>query len=399
MLASQTFVDETAGLLFFNYQIMKNRTHWTWAFLSSLILSILVVGCSREAPLATPVRAVRTLVVSDTGGTIEREFAADIRARVESRLGFRVSGKVARRLVELGQPVRAGQVLVQLDPQDLRLQQDAARAGLAAAEATALQADADLKRFTELKSQGFISQAELDRHVTAQASAQAALRQARAQAGVQGNQTSYAALVADASGVTTSVDVEPGQVVQAGQPVLTLAQDGPRDAVFYVPEDMGTVVRPLVGQPGAIKVRRWGTSAWVPAMVREVAAAADPVSRTYQVKADIGKAGFELGQSASVAFSAPARVANGVRIPLHALAERNGQSVVWVLDAKTMSVQPVPVTTGDIIGNVILIARGLRPGQEIVTAGVHVLNPGQIVKRYQSGQAQPAASSPTDIQS
>ncbi|MBI5925846.1 MAG: efflux RND transporter periplasmic adaptor subunit [Aquabacterium sp.] len=360
--------------------------------LISSALALVLAGCSKEAPAPTPERAVRTLLISETGGVLEREFSADIRARTESRLGFRVPGKVARRLVELGQSVRSGQVLGQLDPQDLRLQQDAARAGLAAAEANATQATSDLKRFTELKSQGFISEAELERHTTMARTAEANLRQARAQAGVQSNQTSYAALVADAAGVITSVDMEPGQVVNAGMPVLTLAHDGPRDAVFAVPEDLGQAVRGLVGKKDAIKVRRWGTSEWVSATVREVAAAADPVTRTFLVKADVGKAGFELGQSASVAFNTPVRVSGGLRIPLYALAERDGKSIVWVLDGKTMTVKPQPVFTGDITGNVVLVAKGLNAGQEIVTAGVHALNPGQKVRRYQAGAAEAAAS-------
>ncbi|RTL29393.1 MAG: efflux RND transporter periplasmic adaptor subunit [Burkholderiales bacterium] len=359
------------------------------------ILMLTLAGCSKEAPPPTPERAVRTLMVSETGGVLEREFSADIRARTESKLGFRVPGKVARRLVELGQAVRPGQVLGQLDPQDLRLEQDAARAGLAAAEANAAQASADLKRFTELKAQGFISEAELDRHVTIAKTAEASLRQARAQAGVQSNQASYAALVADAAGVITAVDMEPGQVVNAGLPVLTLAHDGPRDAVFAVPEDLGQAVRGLVGKKDAIKVRRWGSSEWVPATVREVAASADPMTRTFLAKADVGKSGFELGQSASVAFNMPVRVAGGVRIPLYALAERDGQSIVWVLDDKSMTVKPQAVVTADVTGNVILIARGLSPGQEIVTAGVHALNPGQKVHRYQAAGAQPGASGAT----
>lgn len=360
--------------------------------LVSSAMVLVLAGCSKEAPAPTPERSVRTLLISETGGVLEREFSAEIRARTESRLGFRVPGKVARRTVELGQSVRAGQVLGQLDPQDLKLQQDAARAGLAAAEANATQAASDLKRFTELKSQGFISEAELDRHTTMARTAEANLRQARAQAGVQSNQTTYAALVADAAGVITAVDMEPGQVVNAGLPVLTLAHDGARDAVFAVPEDLGQAVRGLVGKKDAIKVRRWGTSEWVSATVREVAAAADPVTRTFQVKADVGKAGFELGQSASVAFNTPVRVSGGLRIPLYALAERDGKSIVWVLDDKSMTVKPQPVVTADITGNVILVAKGLNAGQEIVTAGVHVLNPGQKVRRYQAGAADAAAS-------
>jgi multidrug efflux system membrane fusion protein len=359
----------------------------------STVCCLVLAGCSKAPESVPPIRSVRTVIATDTGGHLEREYAADIRARTESRLGFRVSGKVSHRLVELGQSVRVGQVLAQLDPQDLRLGEEAGRAGLAAAEANVAQAAADLKRFTELKSQGFISQAELDRHLTAAKTAEAALRQARAQSGVQSNQANYATLLADAAGVITSVELEPGQVVAAGSPVLTLAHDGARDAVFAVPEDMAPRLRQLVGQAGGVMVRRWGTASDVPATVREVAASADPVSRTYQVKADVGRAGFDLGQTASVTMQAPLRMPNGIRVPLQALAERNGRSVVWVLDPKSMTVQPVPVVTGDVSGNMVLVASGLTLGQELVTAGVHVLGPGQKVRRYQVTATQSEAPS------
>lgn len=378
-----------------------NTMRWSKApyYVLLPLVAALLAGCGKKPEAEPPLRSVRTLVLAETGGVLEREFAAEIRARTESRLGFRVGGKVNRRLVELGQTVTRGQVLAQLDPQDLQLGQEAARAGLAAAEAQATQAAANYRRFVELKSQGFISAAELERHDTMNKSAQATLRQARAQAGVQGNQTSYAALTADAPGVITGVDLEPGMVVGAGMPVLTLAQDGPRDAVFSVPEDMGPTIRALMGKPGALKARRWGTQDWVPVTVREVAAATDPLTRTYLVKADVGRAGFDLGQTATVVLNAPVRAAEGVRVPVNALAERGGQSVLWVLDGKAMTVNPMPVTTKDITGNVILVSQGIQPGQEIVTAGVHVLTPGQKVRRYQAtaSGAQPAAPAASTV--
>lgn len=350
---------------------------------ASLFASVfLLTACGKHAEPPTPVRAVRTVVLADGGGSLQREFSADIRARTESRLSFRVGGKVTQRAVELGQRVKAGQLLAQVDPQDLRLGADAAKAALSAAEAQAAQASADLARFKELRSQGFISEAELERHTTAERAAQASLRQARAQAGVQLNQAGYASLAAGAAGVITSVDVEPGQVVGAGQPVLTLAQDGPRDVVFAVPEDMGPTVRALIGKPAGIQVRRWGTTEWTAAKVREVAGATDSLTRTLLVKADIGELQAELGQTAAVLVRTPTRIKGGIQLPLHALAQREGRSVVWVLDGQSMTVKPQPVVTGDIIGNVVLVADGLKPGQEVVTAGVHVLNPGQKVKRY-----------------
>lgn len=361
-----------------------------------LAVSALLAACGKPAESPAPVRSVRTLVVAETGGQLEREFAGEVRARTESRLGFQVGGKVVRRMVDSGQTVRKGQPLAQLDAQDLRLSQDAARAGVAAAEAQATQAAADLRRFTDLKAQGFISQAQLDRYQAMATAAEASLRQARAQAGVQGNQAAYATLVADAPGVITGVELEPGQVVSPGLPVLSLAHDGPRDVLFHVPEDMGPTLRGLNGRTGGVQVRRWGTSEWVPATVREVAAAADTLTRTYLVKADVaGARGFELGQTATVRLMASVRAQDGVRVPLQALTEREGKSVVWVLDGNSMTVKPVPVVTADVVGNMVLISRGVAPGQELVTAGAHVLSPGQKVRRYEGriGVSQPAASS------
>ncbi|RZL03565.1 MAG: efflux RND transporter periplasmic adaptor subunit [Rubrivivax sp.] len=383
---------------------MPRRTRF-FAFVLATPLWLVTAGCSKSPPAPEPIRAVRTLVLSETGGVVDREFSAEIRARVESRLSFRVPGKISRRQVELGQAVKPGQVLAQLDPQDLALTQESARAGLAAAEANAAQAAADFKRFNELKGQGFISAAELDRHSTTLKSAEASLRQARAQAGVQGNQASYATLTAITSGVITAVDAEPGQVVNAGTPVMTLAQDGPRDAVFSVPEDMAPTMRALLDKPNAIKVRRWGTQEWLPAKVREVSAATDSVTRTFLVKADVGQGAYELGQTATVALSTPVRFAGGLRIPLQALTEQNGRSAVWVLDGRSLTVQLQPVITADVTGNTVIIASGLKAGQEIVTAGVHVLKPGQKVKRYQTAldapgakPSAPAASQPVAAQ-
>ena len=360
------------------------------------VASLLAVlaGCQPAKAPESPVRAVRTLVISDTGGALDREFSGDIRARTETRLSFRLPGKITARQVELGQSVRPGQTLAQIDATDLRLNQQASQAGLSAAEATAVQAAADLKRFQDLRAQGFISAAELDRHVTSNKNAQAQLTQARAQASVQGNQAAYGTLTATAAGVITSVDAEPGQVVSAGQPVVTLAQDGPRDVVFSVPEDMGPTVRPLVGKTGALKVRRWGSDQWAPATIREMAAATDPNTRTFLVKADVNRLDAALGQTATVALAVPSRLqGGGVQLPLNALVEQGGKSAVWVLDPKSMTVARQPVVTAEVNGNIILVAAGLRPGQEVVTAGVHVLTQGQKVRRLQVSAAASAANS------
>ena len=350
--------------------------------LSLVVIAGLLAACSQHEPAPEPIRAVRTMTVSsDSAGGVS-EYAADVRARTESRLGFRVGGKLVRRNVDLGDTVKAGQALAQLDPQDLKLGQDAARAALTSARANHDQIAADYKRFKDLRDQGFISAAELERRDTALTAAKAQLDQARAQAGVQGNQTAYATLVADAPGVITGVDADQGTVVGAGTPVLRLAHDGPRDAVFAVPEDQIGALRALAGVPRALKVRIWGQGGEpLPATVREVAAAADPVTRTFLVKADIGKAAVRLGQTAAVMIEQP-RTVGVAKLPLSAVMEVQGRTSVWLVDKATMTVKPQAIQVAGADGNSVLVSGGLQPGQTVVTAGVHVLTSGQKVKLY-----------------
>ena len=351
--------------------------------------ALLAAACSRPDAAPEPVRAVRTMTVAteSAGGTLE--YAAEVRARTESRLGFRIGGKITRRSVDLGDSVKAGQVLAQLDPQDAKLGQDAARAALAAAQANYEQAAADFRRFRELKDQGFISAGELERRDTIYKAARASLDQARAQASMQGNQAAYSTLLADAAGVITDVEGEPGMVVSPGSPVVRLAHDGPRDVVFAVPEDKVNLLRAAASRPGALKVRLWGGGELLPATLREVAAAADPATRTFLAKADIGRAPVKLGQTASVLLELP-RTAGVMRLPLAAVAESHGKTVVWLLDQTTMTLRPQAVQVAGAEGNSVVVAAGLSPGQVVVTAGLHTLTTGQKVKLY----VEPAAPSP-----
>lgn len=349
--------------------------------LPAAALVLLLTACSRPAPEPEPVRAVRTVTVTNTATESQYQFAAEVRARVESQLGFRVGGKIVKRSAELGDSVKAGEVLAQLDPQDLRLSRDSARAALLSAQSSYDLAAADYKRYQELLAQGFISAAELERRSTELQAAKSTLAQAKAEAAMQGNQARYATLVADASGVITGIEAEPGQVVAAGTPVLRLAHDGARDVVFSVPEDKLALVRELAGREGAIQVRLWGANQTLPATVREIAAATDPVTRTVLVKAGIGSVPVTLGQTAT-AFIDARQQDGAIKLPLTALVEADGKTSVWLLDAATMTVQPRPVQVKSADNNSVVIAAGLVPGQEVVTAGVHVLTPGQKVRRF-----------------
>ncbi|WP_310388979.1 efflux RND transporter periplasmic adaptor subunit [Roseateles sp.] len=368
-------------------------------FRAALLVAVfaLVSGCGRQEAPPEPVRAVRTVVLAANSAGQSHEYAGEIKAKTESRLSFRVGGKVLARKVNLGDSVRPGQVLAQLDPRDLILGQEAAQAGVAAARANRDQLGADFKRFVELREQGFISTAELERRDAAFKASQATLDQSRAEANSQGNQSSYAQLQADVAGVVTAVEVEPGMVVGAGTPVVRIAHDGPRDVVFSVPEDQLGRLQAHAAKPGALTVRLWGGAAGqvgLPAKLREVSASADPVTRTFLVKAEVAGLEAKLGQTATVRLEAP-RLANVIKLPLAAVLQQQGQSTVWVLDPAQMTLKAQAVQIAGADGNEVVIAGGLSPGQEVVVAGVHVLKPGQKVQRYQAGPATSAASAPS----
>jgi len=346
-----------------------------------LAAALVLSACDREPAAAEPVRAVRTLTVGQLSSATTRDYAAEVHARVESRLAFRVGGKITQRPVNLGDRVKNGQALAQVDPADLRFGQDAARAGLAAAQVNYEQTAIDYKRYQDLRAQGFISAADLERRNSGLQAAKAQFDQARAQAGMQTNQANYAALTADAPGVVTAVYADVGAVVGAGTPVLSLAHDGPRDVVFAVPEDQLPVFRKLQGRAGGVSVTLWGGGSAFAATIREVAAAADPASRTFQVKADLPAGAAELGQTATVHVElAPAD--GKLRLPLQAVAGAGTRSYVWVLDKSTMKVREQPVVVLRPEGDNLVLDSGLKAGDTVVTAGAHVLTPGQQVSLY-----------------
>ena len=364
----------------------------------------LLAACSKPAPPPEPVRAVKLLTVGVQPLQAQHEYAGEVRARTESSLGFRVGGKIARRPAELGQRVRAGQLLAELDPQDYKLAAQAAQAQVSSAQTQRDLAAADAKRYGALKEQNFISGAELERRQATLRSAQASLEQARAQASTQGNQTAYTRLLADVAGVVTAVQAEPGQVVSAGTPVVRIAVDGARDVVFAVPEDQVAQLAP--GQP--VQVRLWAGQALLKGRVREVAASADPVTRTYAVKVAIDSAGTApppLGATAYVALGAKGQSgpAQAIHLPTSALMRQGQGTAVWVYepDSGTVRAQPVQLAGAD--GNAAVVASGLVPGMQVVAAGVHVLSPGQKVTVYQSkealAQSQQAPEAPDSIAS
>ena len=371
---------------------------------AGLSLLLLLSACTPAAPPEAPVRAVKVLTVSAGTTRAIAEYSGEVRARIESRLGFRVGGKITRRQAELGQRVGAGQVLAQLDAQDLQFGADAARAQVALARTNRDLAAADYKRYEMLKAQNFISGAELERRDATLQAADAQLNQVSAQFAVQGNQVRYAALLADASGVVTAVEAEPGQVVSAGTTVVRVAVDGVRDVVFAVPEgDLPSVVLNASvllrvwnqaipassAAPGVLAAPEKEGAPLMRGRIREIAASSDPVTRTYTVKVAIGAdVALPLGSTVYVRPDTTGLTAPSViKLPTTALW-RDGQfTAVWLVDKVSMTVksQRVEIATAD--GNDAVVAAGLQPGMVVVTAGVHVLAPGQKVSIYK-----PAAS-------
>ncbi|SEQ64528.1 efflux RND transporter periplasmic adaptor subunit [Giesbergeria anulus] len=340
-----------------------------------------LAACSRPEPAPEPLRAVKLLTVGANALQAQQEYAGEVRARTESRLGFRVAGKIMQRPAELGAHVRPGELLAQLDPQDYQLAAQAAQAQVTAAQTQQELAAADYQRYARLQAQNFISGAELERRETTLKAAQATLAQSRAQAAAQSNQTGYTRLLADVAGVITAIEAEPGQVVTAGAPVLRLAHDGPRDVVFAAPEDKVSALR--TGQ--AVQVRPWVQGALLQGRIREVAASADPTTRTYAVKVALeGANPPALGATVYVLPQSLGRAGQtAITLPTTALLQQGNGTAVWVYDPATSTVrlQKIEVATAD--GNAAVVASGLTPGMQVVATGVHVLSPGQKVTVYQ----------------
>jgi RND family efflux transporter MFP subunit len=362
------------------------------AFLALAAGITFLPACSKKTPPEAPPRAVKLLTVGSglANGNLGATFAGEVHARIETSLSFRVGGKLQSRSAQLGQSVKAGQVLAQLDPADYRLAEQAAAAQVQAADTARNLAAADLQRFEELRKQGFISGAQLEKLQAQLKANDAQLQQAKAQAQVQGHQVQYGSLTADHAGIITAVLAEPGQVLGAGQPVVQLAQDGPRDVVFALPE--GSQKSLPVGT--TVRIGSWTANSneaeqsWA-ARVREVAASADPVTRTFTVKLDIDAPQAQAPALGSTVRIYPPEKSDkpSITLPLSAIKRESQGSIVWVFDAKAGQVKMRGVQTGAIVGNAVAIEKGLQAGEQVVAAGVHTLTDGQKVTPYEGKPA------------
>ena len=352
--------------------------------LGSILLALLVSACDSSAGKETtpeaPDRPVLVASVAYQNVNQTRSLAATIRPRVESDLGFRVSGKVAQRLIQNGDRVRKGQPLLQLDTNDLELQLQQAEAEVRAATTSLTQAEADEARTTTLHKDGWSPTAMLDKVRAAAGEARGRLTRGQRALELARNALAYATLEANADGVVTATPVEPGQVIAAGQPAVRLAHFGELEALVALPE---TFVERARGATGSLTL--WslpGRSYDV--KLRELSPAADGATRTYAARYTIVNAddAVRLGMSATLILT-QGESERATRLPLTAVFNHGKGPSVWVVDhAGKLTARSVTIARYE--AQNVLIASGLSDGENVVTLGVEKLDEGLVTRPAQS---------------
>ncbi|MFC5359395.1 efflux RND transporter periplasmic adaptor subunit [Azospirillum himalayense] len=330
----------------------------------------------QEAPI------VRLAAAVPVAGS-ERGFTGVVGARVQSNLGFRVPGKIIERLATVGQPVKAGQPLMRIDETDLRLALTAKRNAVAAARATAVQTQADERRYASLVNDGWATRQRHEQAKAALDTARAQLASAEADARVAENEATYSILVADSDGTVVETLGEPGQVVAAGQTVVRIAQAGPREAVVALPE----TIRPQIGSPAEASLygadgQRYG------AHLRQLSDAADAQTRTYEARyvLDGDAASAPLGATVTIRLAgwtagrAVDRTGQAdMQVPLGAVLDDGRRTGVWTLDRASSTVRFQPIRLVRVSGDTAVIS-GLGFGDPVVSLGAHLLQDGVRVR-------------------
>jgi RND family efflux transporter MFP subunit len=337
-----------------------------------------LAGCDRKPEAqADTSRPVLVTAVHYEAVSPDRSFVGTIKPRIETDIGFRVAGKVAKRLVEVGDVVEIGQPLATLDESDLKLQAEQAQAELTASSGVLAQAQASERRAHDLKAHGWSTDAQMDQAKAAADEARGRLTRAQRSVELTANSLSYASLTATARGVVTATSIEPGQVVAAGQTAVRVARMAEKEVVVAIPETLVSRAR-----SGTATVSLWSEgNKTYSARLRELAPMADPATRTYLAKFSMPDAGddVKLGMTATLtlADAATERVA---RVPLSALFSQGGPSSLYVADGKTGAVTLKPVNVKSYESKDVLISGGVEEGDNVVVLGVQKLDPSQKVR-------------------
>ena len=339
-------------------------------------LALLVAACGQEEVVEKQVRPAIFVQPVPSGGVLET-YPGEVRARYEPELAFRIGGKVARRLVEVGERVKKDQALAELSAEDVNLRLQAAQAQLAAAEADMSLARSERDRYGKLVSRQLVSRSQFENAENVYKAAAARVKQMRAELDVAKNQNDYAILRSPSDGVISRRLVESGQVVGAGQTVFTLATDGEREVSINLPEQGIEAFK--LGQEVGVELWTKPGKRFI-GKLRELAPAADPVTRTYAARVAFSdnQVPAELGQSARVYFLMGESA--GLAVPLSAVSAEEGAAYVFVLDAQTSTVKKTPVRLGAFSERLVPVLEGLSAADYVVAAGVQLLRDGLEVK-------------------
>ena len=343
---------------------------------ASLSFVFLLSACGNAEQAEQAIRPAMVVQPQPSAASVD-SYPGEVRARYEPDLAFRIAGKVSKRMVDVGDRVKKNQALAELDPQDVRLQLEATRAQLAAAEANLQTVRAERERYKALLGRNLVSRSQFDNVENQYRAGEARLKQVKAEYDVARNQTDYAVLRASQDGVIARRMVEVGQVVAAGQTVFTLAADGEREVSISLPEQ--SFGRFVIGQ--AVEVELWSQpDQRFPGRIREMAPAADPQSRTFAARVAFteGKVPAELGQSARVFIASNGEIP--LSVPLSALSAEQGQPFVWVVDPATQTVQRRLVRVGAYGDDRVPVLEGLSVSDWVVAAGVQILREGLKVR-------------------
>jgi RND family efflux transporter MFP subunit len=341
------------------------------------LIAATVTGCDKPAPPTPQARPVRTVTVERGAEGETVSLTGHVRAKDQASVAFRLDGRMIERPVNVGDVLKAGQVVARLDPQIQQNALNSAQANLASVEAVLTQARLTFGRQQQLLKDGWTSPANFDEARQKLETIQAQVDAAQAQLRTAQDQLSYTVLSADAPGAVTAVGAEPGEVVRAGGMIVQVARQGGRDAVFDVPEQL---IRTGPRDPQVEIALTDDPQVKAAGRVREVAPQADSATRTFQVKVGITDPpeAMRLGSTVigRIKLSAPP----GVQVPASALTEANGRPAVWVVDphSQTVTLRSVDVPRYDPAS--VVISQGLETGDLVVTAGVQTLRPGQKVQ-------------------
>ncbi|WP_413740280.1 efflux RND transporter periplasmic adaptor subunit [Sodalis sp. RH14] len=363
------------------------------ATLAVCLLPLALAACGdttgADDPRTQPPLVRAATVVSAVD--VSRAFTGVVVARIQSDLGFRVQGKILERLVDAGQAVKRGQPLMRLDPVDLGLQAQAQQQAVAAARARARQTADDAARYRGLVAAGAVSASAYDQIKAAADTAKAELSAAQAQANVAQNATGYAVLLADADGVVMDTLAEPGQVVSAGQPVIRLARAGQREAIVQLPETL----RPAPGSEAQATLYGTGNQQ-VAAKLRLLSDAADPVTRTFEARYVLegALANAPLGSTVTLHIAEDKTTLPVMQVPLAALYDPGKGPGVWGISGQPARVSWRPVQVLGLGDDAARVTGSLKPGEQVIALGAHLLHDGETVRTAQQGDDSVAGSKP-----